>query len=107
MYPGKWAELFPDKPAVINSETEETLSFKQLEERSNQLSHYFEQNNIKNLLTTENIYKPITHVMNFSKKNPDFLIHLLHELKNFLSKNYLLLCRQHLLLHFLYPKFSY
>ena len=31
-------------------------------------------NNIKNLLTTENIYKPITHVMNFSKKNPDFLI---------------------------------
>ena len=47
MYPGKWAELFPDKPAVINSETEETLTFKQLEDRSNQLSHYFEQNNIK------------------------------------------------------------
>ena len=47
MYPGKWAELFPDKPAIINSETEETLTFKQLEARSNQLSHYFEQNNIK------------------------------------------------------------
>ena len=31
-------------------------------------------NNIENILTTENIYKPITHVMNFSKKNPDFLI---------------------------------
>ena len=25
-------------------------------------------------VSTENIYKPITHVMNFSKKNPDFLI---------------------------------
>ena len=31
-------------------------------------------NNIENILTTENIYKPITHVMNFSTKNPDFLI---------------------------------
>ena len=46
MHPGKWAELFPDKPAIINSETEETLTFKQLEARSNQLSHYFEQGNI-------------------------------------------------------------
>ncbi len=38
MYPGKWAKEFPDKPAVINSATGDTLTYRQLDERSNQVA---------------------------------------------------------------------
>lgn len=38
MYPGKWAELTPDKPAVIHSVTGEQTSFRELNDRSNQLA---------------------------------------------------------------------
>ena len=38
MYPGKWATVFPDKPALINSATGQTTTFKQLNDRSNQLA---------------------------------------------------------------------
>ena len=38
MYPGYWANKFPSKPAIINSATGEKLTFKQLNDRSNQLS---------------------------------------------------------------------
>ncbi len=39
MYPGKWAKEFPDKPAVINSATGATVSYRELDERSNQMAH--------------------------------------------------------------------
>lgn len=38
MYPGHWATQFPDKPAVINSATGQTLTYAQLNDRSNQLA---------------------------------------------------------------------
>lgn len=38
MYPGTWAEKTPDKPAVIESSTGQQLTFRQLNEASNQLA---------------------------------------------------------------------
>jgi fatty-acyl-CoA synthase len=38
MYPGKWATEFPDKPAVINSATSAATTYRQLNDRSNQLA---------------------------------------------------------------------
>lgn len=38
MYPGHWAEKTPDKAAIINTVTGEQRSFKQLDDRSNQLA---------------------------------------------------------------------
>ena len=38
MYPGKWANEFPDKPAVINSATDEAFTYRELNERSNQMA---------------------------------------------------------------------
>ena len=38
MYPGKWAELSPDKPAVIDSATGATRTYRELNDRSNQLA---------------------------------------------------------------------
>lgn len=44
MYPGKWAKLYPDKPAAIHSGTDERISFRELDDRSNQLAQlFFEQ----------------------------------------------------------------
>ena len=38
MYPGKWAEIFPDKPAVIDSATGARRTYGELNDRSNQLA---------------------------------------------------------------------
>lgn len=38
MYPGKWAEVFPDKPAVVHAVTGETVTYGALNDRSNQLA---------------------------------------------------------------------
>jgi len=38
MYPGHWANVFPDKPAVINTVTGESLTHGELNDRSNQLA---------------------------------------------------------------------
>ena len=38
MYPGKWAKVFPDKPAVIDSVTGEQRTYGELNDRSNQLA---------------------------------------------------------------------
>mgnify|MGYP001068511769 CR=1 FL=1 len=38
MYPGKWAEEHPDKAAVIHSVSGATTTYRQLDERSNQLA---------------------------------------------------------------------
>jgi len=39
MYPGVYAKSQPDKPAVIQPSTGTTLTYRQLDERSNQLAH--------------------------------------------------------------------
>ena len=38
MYPGKWANEFPDKPAIIHAVSGETISYAELNDRSNQLA---------------------------------------------------------------------
>jgi len=38
MYPGKWAEVSPDKPAVIHSVSGEQTTWRELNDRSNQLA---------------------------------------------------------------------
>ncbi len=38
MYPGHWSKIFPEKPAVIHSQTGEQLSYRELDQRSNQLA---------------------------------------------------------------------
>jgi len=38
MYPGKFAELTPDKPAIIMAGSGEVVTYKQLDDRSNQLA---------------------------------------------------------------------
>ena len=38
MYPGKWAEISPDKAAAIHSKSGEVISFRELDDRSNQLA---------------------------------------------------------------------
>ena len=38
MYPGHWASVQPDKLAVVNSGTGEARTYRELDERSNQLA---------------------------------------------------------------------
>ncbi len=40
MYPGHWAAVAPDKPAVIESTSGELVTYRELDERSNQLAQY-------------------------------------------------------------------
>lgn len=41
MYPGTWAQTTPDKPAAINSVSGALTTYRELNERSNQLAHLF------------------------------------------------------------------
>lgn len=47
MYPGKWATEFPDKPAVIHSVTGEQTTYRELNDRSNQLAQFFAAKGLK------------------------------------------------------------
>ena len=38
MYPGKWASEFPDKPAAIDSQTRQAVTYGELDARSNRLA---------------------------------------------------------------------
>jgi len=38
MYPGKWAKEFPDKPAIVHAVSGEAVTYRQLDDRSNQLA---------------------------------------------------------------------
>lgn len=38
MYPGHWSKICPDKPAIIHSETGDVVTYKALDDRSNQLA---------------------------------------------------------------------
>jgi long-chain acyl-CoA synthetase len=40
MYPGKWAAVTPDKPALIMADTEESITYAELEDRSLRLANY-------------------------------------------------------------------
>ena len=42
MYPGKWARTQPDRAAAIHSGTGEQLTFRELDDRSNQLANAFQ-----------------------------------------------------------------
>ena len=47
MYPGLWAAKNPEKPAVIMADTEETLSYAELEDRSLRLANHFRSLGLK------------------------------------------------------------
>ncbi len=38
MYPGHWSTIFPDKTAVVHSETGERITYRELDDRSNQFA---------------------------------------------------------------------
>ena len=38
MYPGHWATIFPDKPAAIDTANGETITYRELNDRSNRLA---------------------------------------------------------------------
>ena len=41
LYPGHWAEITPDKPAVTMAGSGESISYRELDALANQLSHWF------------------------------------------------------------------
>jgi long-chain acyl-CoA synthetase len=47
MYPGSYVETTPDKPAVIMGSTGEVVTYKQLEDRSNQLAQLLHQRGLR------------------------------------------------------------
>ncbi len=47
MYPGKWAEIFPDKPAVIDSATGARRTYGELNDRSNQLARFLHDKGLR------------------------------------------------------------
>ena len=49
MYPGEHARLRPDQPAVIMAGSGETLTYGELERRSNKLAHLLRANGLRRL----------------------------------------------------------
>ena len=49
MYPGEHARLRPDQPAVIMAGSGETLTYGELERRSNRLAHLLRANGLRRL----------------------------------------------------------
>ena len=47
MYPGKWAKKFPEKAAAINSVTGDTLTYFELNRKSNQLAQLLSSAGLK------------------------------------------------------------
>jgi hypothetical protein len=50
MYPGEHARLRPDQPAVIMAGSGETLTYGELERRSNRLAHLLRANGLRRLV---------------------------------------------------------
>jgi len=46
MYPGHWSKVKPDTPAVIHADTEQSTSWQELDDRSNQLVNLFRSRDI-------------------------------------------------------------
>ncbi|MFP5579780.1 MAG: AMP-binding protein [Acidimicrobiia bacterium] len=63
MYPGVHAENTPDKPALIMGGSGEVVTYRQLDERSNQLAHLWRDHGLQ----------PGDHVAIFSENQPHFL----------------------------------
>ena len=40
MYPGHWAAVSPDKPAIVNTATGDGLTYRELDDGSNQLAQW-------------------------------------------------------------------
>ncbi|MEZ5560267.1 MAG: AMP-binding protein [Pseudomonadales bacterium] len=59
MYPGKWAREFPDKSAVVHALTGATVSYRELNDRSNQLAQ----------LMWDKGLRPTDHVAIFMENN--------------------------------------
>ena len=49
MYPGKYVELNPDRPAFIMASTGESVSYREYEDRTNQLAHLLRAQGLKRL----------------------------------------------------------
>jgi long-chain acyl-CoA synthetase len=49
MYPGKYAEHFPDRPAFIMAEGGEVVTYGEYEARSNRLAHLLRQRGLQRL----------------------------------------------------------
>ena len=48
MYPGKKAQAYPDRPAIIMAKAHQVVTFGEYEARSNQLAHLFEDAGLRN-----------------------------------------------------------
>ena len=49
MYPGKYAQLFADRPAFIMASSGETMTYGELEARSNRLAHLLRAQGLQRL----------------------------------------------------------
>ena len=49
MYPGKYAQQHPDRPAFIMANTGEAVSYREFEARSNRLAHLLRAQGLKRL----------------------------------------------------------
>ena len=47
MYPGHWSKVFPDKPAVVHASSGESITYQQLDDRSNQLAQLMWQQGLR------------------------------------------------------------
>ena len=47
MYPGHWSKVFPDKPAAVHATTGESVTYQQLDDRSNQLAQLMWQQGLR------------------------------------------------------------
>src|SRR5205823_13722404 len=63
MYPGTCAETVPDRPALIMGGTGETITYRQLDDRSNQLAQLFRAGGLKRG----------DHIALFMENNPRFM----------------------------------
>ena len=46
-YPGDFARLTPDKPALISAATGQVVTYKELDRRSNQFARYLHQQGLR------------------------------------------------------------
>jgi|TARA_B110000003_G_C16512423_1_gene481741 acyl-CoA synthetase (AMP-forming)/AMP-acid ligase II len=47
MYPGHWSKVFPHKPAVVHASSGESITYQQLDDRSNQLAQLMWQQGLR------------------------------------------------------------
>lgn len=47
MYPGSWAKKVPDRPAIVDVESGEAVTYRALDAASNRLAHYFRQHGLR------------------------------------------------------------